>query len=154
MLGILRRYFKKFPHFFLIFFYVLDIRRILLFNILSFLLVTLSQAICKLLDASGRKVFGCLWSHSSLFSPGHHPQIDDLLEHSWWVQTDGNRKAPDLHCGQGAQELTQFGIWMVLMVRCVIWWHVLSCNKTTSCDNLPLHFVQMASPNSFLSMLQ
>jgi hypothetical protein len=89
------------------FIYVRDITNTLLFNIISLLLNTFSAAACKLLNAIWKKGFlvDCVASHSLLVSPHHHVQINDLSEHSWEVQTDGNWKAPGLGCGFSAREL-------------------------------------------------
>jgi hypothetical protein len=50
-------------------------------------------------------VVDCKASHAPLLSPRHHLQINDHSDRSLGVQTDENRKVPDLGCGLGAREL-------------------------------------------------
>jgi len=59
-------------------------RTTLLFNIISLLLDTFSLAICKLLNAVGKKKFvvDCEASHAPPLSPHHQLQIADFLERS------------------------------------------------------------------------
>jgi sensor histidine kinase YesM len=82
--------------------YVSHIGRTLLLDTISFLLVTLSLAICKLLDASGNKGF---WP---IMKPLIHCSLHLVIIHKSTTSlsvTERFKQAPDLHCGQGAREL-------------------------------------------------
>ena len=88
------------------FIYATDIRRTLriLFNIIRFVLDTLSSAIYKLLKSTGKKN-GALRSQSCI-APFTSSSFTKwwLLELSWVVQTDVIRKQPGLGCSQCPRE--------------------------------------------------
>ena len=110
-------------------------RTTLLFNIISLLLDTFSPRICKFLNAVGKE---SLWLTAKPLSPHHQLQINDLLERSWGVQTDGNLKRPSLGCRQGAWELPSS------VAEWCWWWGVLY--EGVHCRVTAEHLCQPSSP--------
>ena len=144
-----QRYFKNFPHFILwtILIYSTETRTFI-FNILSFLLDTLSPKICECFHAIRRKVW---WLIMKWVMHCFRQLIMCKLTTSYSILDRSNGwKLEGAKSGLWAEcsRTSQFSCWMLLKVRFFL------SRIRTHYDNLPLHCVPTASLSSFPSMSQ